>query len=97
MLLYLDDERPCPDGWVAVKTSAEAINLLTRHRGEVDALSLDHDLGGDDTGYRVVTWLEEEVFLRGYPPPRLSIHSANPVGRIRMQQAIDNIHRFSGV
>ncbi len=63
--VYLDDERTPPDdGWVLVKTPAQAIALL--ETGEVSHLSLDHDLGDDEgigTGYDVVLWMEEQVFL----------------------------------
>ena len=62
--VYLDDERSAPDGWVHVKTPAQTIALL--ETGEVSHLSLDHDLGDDEnigTGYDVVLWMEEQVFL----------------------------------
>ena len=62
--MYLDDERTEPDGWVRVKTPAQTIALL--ETGEVSHLSLDHDLGDDEgigTGYDVVLWMEEQVFL----------------------------------
>ena len=62
--VYLDDERTPPDGWVLVKTPAQAIALL--ETGEVSHLSLDHDLGDDEgigTGYDVVLWMEEQIFL----------------------------------
>ncbi len=41
-------------------------------------LSLDHDLGDDahGTGYDVLTWIEEAVAIRGFHPPRISVHSA---------------------
>lgn len=41
--LWLDDVRPAPEGWVHVKTDAEARVLL--EQGIVRAASLDHDLG----------------------------------------------------
>ena len=62
--VYLDDERPAPEGWVHVKTPAQAIALLDT--GMVSHLSLDHDLGDDEnvgTGYDVVLWMEEQFFL----------------------------------
>jgi hypothetical protein len=59
-----DDRRPAPAGWVRVRTSEEAIELL--RAGGVDELSHDHDLGlvvgpGERTGYDVLLWLEAEV------------------------------------
>jgi hypothetical protein len=43
--VWLDDQRAAPEGWVHVRTPEEAIRLL--RRGEVEELSLDHDLGLD--------------------------------------------------
>jgi len=41
--LYLDDMRPCPNGWTLVKTDAEARVYLAQDI--VEHASLDHDLG----------------------------------------------------
>lgn len=41
--LWLDDQRPAPEGWVHVKTVWEAIALIKS--GQVQKASLDHDLG----------------------------------------------------
>ncbi|VAW81561.1 hypothetical protein MNBD_GAMMA12-2513, partial [hydrothermal vent metagenome] len=56
MKVYLDDERPTPEGWVRVYWPDEAIELLKT--GKVKEISLDHDLGDDErgTGYDVVLW-----------------------------------------
>jgi hypothetical protein len=91
MKLYLDDERPAPEGWVLVKTSREAIEVLCT--GTVEELSLDHDLGdGNGSGYDVLTWLEEQVYFgRMSCPKSIHIHSANPVGCQRMKQVISSL------
>jgi len=89
--LWIDDERPAPHGWRHARSSAEAIAILTRE--DVIAVSFDHDLGEDDSGYRVVCWLEERAHNGHRVPTVLDIHSANPIGRFRMQQAIDSIRR----
>jgi hypothetical protein len=91
MKLFLDDERTTPTGWIRVYWPSEAIALLAS--GEVAEISLDHDLGDDirGTGYDVVTWIEEAVALRGFTPPKISVHSANAAARIRMQAGIDAI------
>ena len=39
-------------------------------------MSLDHDLGGDDTSRRIVLWMCENEFW----PDEVVVHSANPVG-----------------
>ena len=95
MRVWLDDVRPAPEGWVLVKTPEEAIALLIA--GGVDTISLDHDLGLDDvrTGYAVAAWIEEAVATRGFSPPAtIVVHSANPVGRRRMEQAISAIRNL---
>lgn len=95
MKLYLDDERPTPEGWTRAFTATQAIDLLKA--GNVEHLSLDHDLGAPEngTGYDVVLWIESEVVRNvNYVPPWMSIHSANPVGRQNMERAMKSIQRF---
>jgi hypothetical protein len=91
--LWLDDVRPAPEGWVWVKTVKDAKAVIRENR--IDALSLDHDLGGDNpTGYDLVKWLEEEVIVFGRVPPRtMTIHSANPPGRRNMMAGIESIRK----
>lgn len=95
MYLFLDDERdPCevprlgdPGRWVVVRTPWECIAILAR--GEVEALSLDHDLGsGVGTGYDVAVWLEEALERGDKVPSIIYLHTANPVGRARMAEAL---------
>lgn len=102
--LWLDDIRPpWQHGYLGaewVKTAAEAIALLKT--GTVQHASLDHDLSvqatmgmpepGEDTGYTVVCWMEENNV---WPPGGVRVHSMNPVGRARMQQVIDK-HYLEG-
>jgi hypothetical protein len=98
--VWLDDVREAPDGWVHVKTPEEAIELL--RSGEVTEISLDHDLGlatpeSERTGYDVLAWLEEAVATGAlnHRVPIIHVHSANPVGWQRMEQAIKSIRRLS--
>lgn len=101
MKLYLDDERPTPPGWHRAYTAPEAIAML--QTGKVTHLSLDHDLGPPEagTGYDVCLWIENKVqeqafdFDNPFIPPVMVAHSANPVGRKRMEDAIQQIyHHF---
>lgn len=95
MKVYLDDKRTAPPGWTRVRWPSEAIELLKT--GNVEALSLDHDLGDDQrgTGYDVLVWLEKHV-ARGelLPPATLKVHSVNVSARTKMEQAIDSIRRL---
>ncbi len=94
MKVYLDDIRTPPDeGWVLVPTTRAAIDLLAS--GAVTHVSLDNDLGeGEPEGYLVANWLERRVLTDpAFPIPVVTVHSANPVARQRMQAAIANIER----
>lgn len=92
MKVFLDDERIAPEGWTQVRWPDEAISLM--QAGTVTHLSLDHDLGDDlrGTGYDVLLWIEREVVLNKFVPPKnITVHSANPAARIRMLAAIKSI------
>lgn len=93
--VYLDDERETPEGWTRVYWPEEAIELLKT--GNVEEISLDHDLGDDDhgTGYDVVLWIEEQVILNQFLPPRIKVHSANSSARQKMELGINNIYAKS--
>ena len=90
--LFVDDRRPCWEGWDLARTITEAIRKLDT--GYVSEISLDHD-----AGYRreVVDGKHETVgeetiepiarFIVRMPPeqrPKVNIHSDNSVGVDRM-------------
>lgn len=87
--IYLDDLRPAPDGFILVETAVECIEKLIKFSGKVNILSLDHDLGGERTGYDVVK-LMVDMYQRGNNlfPKTIILHTANPVGRENMAQLI---------
>ena len=97
MKLYLDDKRQTPPGWTRAYTAQETIDYLKT--GEVEELSLDHDLGIEEivgNGYMVLQWIEQEVFLRRFKPPGvMAVHSANGPATERMLQAIDAIRKMA--
>lgn len=94
MKIFLDDERTAPAGWLQARWPDEVIALLKN--GSVTELSLDHDLGDDvrGTGSDVLEWIEEAVAIRGFTPPIIHIHTANPAARARMELAVDSIRRL---
>lgn len=96
MKVWLDDERLAPDGWVRVCTASEAISLI--QSGQVDCISLDHDLGPDSagTGYDVALFIEQAAFDGSIRAMQWVIHSANPVGVGKMTKALQNADRFWG-
>lgn len=91
MLIWLDDVRDAPEGYIHVHSVNEAKNLivqLEQTNQKIDLLNLDHDLGdyardGGD-GIKLVDWLAETG--RHYP---IKLHTMNPVGRDNMQRIID--------
>lgn len=95
MRVFLDDERPTPEGWERAHWPDEAIALL--RTGQVEEISLDHDLGDDarGTGYDVIVWIEEAVAVEGFRPPRIIVHSANTSARQRMLAGIAAIERLA--
>ena len=93
MKVWLDDEpiRDPGSDWVIVRTADEAIDLLLT--GEVEMISLDHDLGdfhegfGEVTGFAVVRWMiENKVF-----PKVINVHSHNP----RAKEMAADLERFA--
>jgi len=97
MKVWLDDRRPAPEGWTWVTTVTAAIDLL--QAGDVEEISLDHDLGlidasgREQTGYDVLLWIEEHVATVGMVPPKLAVHSANASAHERMQRAVEAIEK----
>lgn len=99
MKLWVDDLRAMPwDSnvlWhIHAKTSSEAIDWMkswscnNADRGRpvganIEEVSLDHDLGGDDTGFKVLDWMiDHQVW-----PQVLTIHTSNRPARERMLAA----------
>jgi hypothetical protein len=97
MKVYLDDIRHLPDStWTLAKTEAEAISLLENN--DVSVISLDHDLGEPETekgtGYGVLLWIEQKVRQNNYYPPKMLLHTANPIAAERMDAAIRSINLY---
>lgn len=93
MRIWLDDERPMPEGFTHhVKTAHEAIELLKT--GQVEEISLDHDLGdGNGTGYDVAKFIEEQAVTGQTTKFRVRVHSQNVVGRENIKAALRNALR----
>lgn len=93
MKLYIDDERPCPTGWVLVGDYDTAFYILTSFRNMITHVSFDHDLGEKKTGYDLICLLETMQEEGDTIPEHLACHSRNPVGRKRIEQVIAVINR----
>jgi hypothetical protein len=91
IFLWLDDERPIPNGYTHhCKTAKEAIELLKT--GRVVRISLDHDLGMyyNGTGYDVAKFIEEGAINGTLKELGLAVHTQNPVGRKNICAALQN-------
>lgn len=91
-ILWLDDLRPAPkEGpfhtasffadlpWTIARSTKEALDLV-EIQGLPIFMSLDHDLGGEDTVMEFLKALADRWDGKSRPP-EFKVHSANPVGR----------------
>lgn len=101
---FIDDVRSAPNGYICIRpTEIETFlsTLFASSPNEIEEISFDHDLGLDPngaeypSGYEILKRIEEEVVTNGFIPPRLVVHSANPVGRTNMLRVITSIYRRS--
>jgi hypothetical protein len=77
--VYLDDYRPCPNGFTLARNAEECILLLGHE--SVGILSLDYDLGwGQPTGLEVVRYMVDS----GRFPQAVYLHTSSPAGRMQM-------------
>lgn len=84
MKLWVDDVRTPPDEtWWWAKSSKRAIAFL--YYPFVTRMSLDYDLGEDDTGRLVVLHMCEH----GVWPKIIEVHSQNPYGRDWLEKMIE--------
>jgi hypothetical protein len=92
--------RPAPEGWIWVHNAEEALRLVELHAtvgtsGDT-VWSFDHDLGEENslTGYDIASWIEERTHTDdSYDPPRILIHTANPVGRENLRRCAESVKR----
>lgn len=100
--LFLDDERsPAAVAKTylfnvrTARSTEEAKQLVLKH-GVPIVMSLDHDLGGDDTAFKFLWWLIDEHLsgrLNLANVNRVQVHSANPIGVEKLMSLWQNIAR----
>jgi hypothetical protein len=96
MQLVFDDGRPAPEGWTLAKDYWQAISMLEDNWGELEELSLDHDISSFDpldqkeyTGQDIVNWMEGKAHaVGGYPKFSVTIHSQNQAGAENMARGL---------
>ena len=101
MKLWLDDQindpdtpdRHTPVGWYGCTHAHQTIEYIKT--GIVTEIDFDHDLGeGKGTGYDVALVIEAGAYNGTLDPIKWNIHSANPVGRKRIEAAMQNADRY---
>jgi hypothetical protein len=77
--VFLDDTRPCPKGFYLARTVEQCVQYLNNYK--IDVLSLDHDLGFQQpTGFDLAKYMVSRRLFAN----QIIIHSANPIGSLRM-------------
>jgi hypothetical protein len=102
--LFIDDERNPnvvysgidAEGWIVVRSSQEAMDHVSKH-GMPFFMSLDHDLGGDDTTNKFLLWLIQENLDERIPGkvPDYKIHSANPTGSKNLESKMESWRKIA--
>lgn len=85
MKLFVDDIRETPDdSWHVARTINEAIRFIARNKNNLDEISLDHDSAVSEETFQAVAYYiaarYAEIDGIMYHTPKITIHSANPVG-----------------
>lgn len=95
MKLFLDDVRPCPDGWILARNEREFKEAFNCGQ-YVKEVSFDNDLGAaEKEGWELINWLRDNIYSGVVlAPKRMYVHSMNPVARQRIQATINDIRSF---
>lgn len=93
MKLYIDDIRDAPDeSWTLVRTITEAIRCIAFFSEDITEISLDHDISAEvrvngvyrpfptEETFQPVVYYIAERYRTADMPPKITIHSANPIG-----------------
>ncbi len=97
--LYIDDLRTPQTNkpWVILRSSQEAIEYVKKN-GMTEFVSLDHDLGGDDTIMIFLKWLiDYDLDNNGKIIPHnfdFNVHSANNVGTQNIESLLRSYLKF---
>ena len=97
--LFIDDERDPPPSFyrdcfvIVARSSKQAIREITEY-GMPQAISFDHDLGGNDTAMVVVDWIIENILDSKITLPKgfeFKVHSANVIGGQNIESKMTNL------
>ena len=95
MRIWLDDIRDMPDGFdLWVKNPYYLLEMIYKYE-PITYISFDHDLGCEGAdGYTVVLEIERRAHEGSIGRIGWDVHSANPVGRHRIEQAMKSAERY---
>ena len=101
MRVWLDDLREPIGDWVWLKTPQQFEMALKVSLKDITEISFDHDLGDrsdpEITGYTCICWIEKLWYNDAdFVVPILHVHSANPVGRAKIQAVINKLNALEG-
>lgn len=91
MKLYVDDKRPCPEGWTLAPTFDEALGALAS--ASVTHVDLDWNLGQgrERTGLALLLWLESAVRSGRVPLPEIEVHTGDCVAHGWMTEVAERL------
>ena len=90
---FIQDMYGAEPDMIWVKTAEGAIDLISN--GNVEFISLDHDLGCKDSGYDVARYIEMAVQRKWIKMPKWRCHSDNPVGKDNIKRAMENAEKYA--
>jgi hypothetical protein len=104
MNIWLDDERRpnpniipasnnCSYKWTWIRDAKKCIDAI--NTGNVRIISLDHDLGGELTGYDVAKHIEKLCYEGKIRCPVWTVHSKNIIGTQNIKAAMINARYYS--
>ncbi len=96
--MWLDDERPPPDGWnywaKDAATARAVVELASQGKHRLEAIGFDHDLGCGGDAHVVALDVEFGAFYGDLPRMRWEVHSMNPAGAARIEATMRSADRF---
>lgn len=100
MKIYVDDIRNVPDeSWTLCRTITEAIRCIAFFADDITEISLDHDISAEvrvngvyrpfptEETFQPVAYYISERYRTADTPPKITIHTANPLGAEAMEVA----------
>lgn len=97
MKLFIDDLRMPPPGWVLARSSSEAVEIVEKAGAWPEAISFDHDLGGEDIApifVKAIIELALDGKIRGPEHNfRFFVHSMNSSGRSNLAIDVQGFYR----